>query len=363
MRRFLAVLLAMLLSAGCTAASLARHTVNQAVSVSDMRCQQVLDGLARLRVDPGALPPFAVLANGASVVTDTVGIESTTVWDQAFHGFSKETLTPSAKHNPDPSWTLDPVVAAPHMDALHGAFLWVLRGPPEPGSPALDLLSARGPNDYRYHFDVARDLAALPPTPSWLHVTSRTNIPKNASYKAASGDAVVSVTPDGMAALSALTLIVLDIATTDPASLPTPVPTAAVEREICIQTVKEPGKLDVRGKCNFCQTAQQTEEVLTAMPQTYSAQPPSGPSSDQTGSPGRDSHAKNPCPPPPKNIIELDSGKTVVTENWFVYQDCKGEISVLYPGWCDNRVVKITPYGADEGTSPTQEPHPMFQSK
>jgi hypothetical protein len=77
-----------------------------------------------------------------------------------------------------------------------------------------------------FHLDVARQLAALPQ--GWLHVGRGCRFPKNALYKARCGDTVVWVTPEGMAGLSQFTLVMLDIATVDPTSLPIAYPRVTV---------------------------------------------------------------------------------------------------------------------------------------
>ena len=365
MKNCIATFAAVFMAVGCTATSLERHTINQAMSVSDMRYQQVLDNFARLQADPSSLPSFATLANGASVLTDTAGIESATTWDRALHGFSKETLTPSFRHNPDPSWTLNPIVAAPHLYALDGAFLWVLRGPPPPGSPIAELLNGRlRPDDYSYHFDVAKDLATLPPTPSWLHVTSKKDVPGNACYKSNCGNIYVSVTPDGMAALSAFTLIVLDIATTDPASLAIGVPTAQVERAIPISHWCENASCIKPDQCTFCQNGFQSRALMPANPPPCMMQSsncvPSAISIEPVPAPVL-------APPGPRRAndwaseVDTDTLKTLITENWFVFQGCDGKISVLQPSnWCDPVDIRVDPIGGN--MSPIQHIGPKLMT-
>jgi hypothetical protein len=64
--------------------------------------------------------------------------------------------------------------------------------------------------DEGYHYDVARDLAKLPP--GWLHVGCCKDVPKNACYQAHCHNTYVWVTPDGMIGLSTLTLVLQFIA-------------------------------------------------------------------------------------------------------------------------------------------------------
>jgi hypothetical protein len=193
-----------------------------------MRYREVLENLAVVADNPGNLPAFALTAGGITMVTDTGQAESVTVWDHAIKGFSKQTLSVLAKRNPDQSWTLDPVVSQPQLEALHYACLWALQGPPPPDSAAMDLLRAPRPGDVSgYHFHVARQLAALPA--GWLHVGSHNEVPKNACYVAQCHHKHVWVTADGMEGLSQFTLILLDIATVYPPSLVLQQPLATLE--------------------------------------------------------------------------------------------------------------------------------------
>jgi hypothetical protein len=340
--QFISATLLVCLFAGCTTTSLERHTVHQTLSVSDIRYQEILDDFARLRANPGIMPSFATLSSGASVVTDTVSVDSATLWDQALHGFSRETLTPTGRHNPDPNWTLAPVVAAPHLEALRFAFLSVLYGPPQPGSLAYSLLGPRGPNDYSPHFNVLNDLAILQPGATWLHFTNHHEIPKNACYTGHCHDLYVSVTPEGMQALSEFTLIVLDIATTDPASLTPPVPTADVERSVTGANFVQSENPKPFATCNGCQPLPPTGECLPC-------------ANEGCG------ESTQPSCPPDKGVTYLQqepAGGTKITEGWPVMQCPDGTIYVLQPqGWCDVNTLKIV----SGATAPVPQPINRFK--
>jgi hypothetical protein len=206
------------------------------MSISDMRYQQVLKDLAVVANNPGILPSFALTAGGAANVTNTLSIETVTLWDQAVKGFSMETLTAFAQHNPDLQWTLNPVASAPQLEALGYACLWALKGPPPEGSRPMELLrepritdiGACGPKGKPiYHLDVASQLAALPP--GWVRVAPKHLAPKNAHYKATCGNTTIWVPDENLAWLSEFTLILLDIATIDPTSLVLPSPKVSVD--------------------------------------------------------------------------------------------------------------------------------------
>jgi hypothetical protein len=204
--------------------------------------------LAVVAENSGTLPSFALTASGNANVTRTLSVDTTTLWDQAVKGFSKETLTGYGQHNPELNWTLSPVVSAPQLEALHYACLWALWGPPPEGSRAMELLrelriedlnACAPPGTERpkltYHLGVARQLADLPC--GWLHVTSNDCVPKDACYRSTCGSKTVWVSPEGMAGLSEFTLIMLDIATISPTSLAVSPPTVSVAVQ---EVAKEP---------------------------------------------------------------------------------------------------------------------------
>ena len=227
------------LCSGCSADSLKWQTINQALLTTDMRYRQVLNDLSRRRAQRWRAAVVRAHRRWAANVTRTVSIESATLFDQAVNGFSKETLTVLAQHNPELQWTLDPVASSPQLEALGYACLWALKGPPSEGSRAMELLreprisdlyACSGPGEARprpsYHLDVAKQLAAMPPC--WLRVSRGGHAPHRAVYSATCGNTTVWVEPEGLAGLSEFTLVVLDIATINPRSLVIPTPLVSV---------------------------------------------------------------------------------------------------------------------------------------
>lgn len=217
---------------GCTAVELERHTVNQALSVTDLRYREILNALALVAYNPGALPAFSVIASGTANVTNTAQVESITLWDiMAFKGFSKQTVALMGRYQPEQQWQLNPVVSQPQLKGLWYACLWMIQGPPPPGSEAWDLLRAPSYGEIEgYHLAVLDKLAQVPP--NWLCIGKAKDVPRNACYTAHHGHTFVWVTPEGIAGLSAFTLVVMDIATIDPQSLQLPVPMASLQLTI-----------------------------------------------------------------------------------------------------------------------------------
>ncbi len=335
MKAILPAVIAVSLCGGCTSTALQSYTLNQAMSVSDLRYRQAMHALAAVASNDGVLPSFALTAGGTANLTNTLSIDTATLWDAAVYGFSKETFIGFGQHNPELQWILDPVVSEPQIEALGHACRWAVSealggGPPPPGSRAWELLrkptradvnacpmdvklidqvhASHAPiprrnvilldkepnrlhilvydvngymfldtddtklapeahealnrlfnrywphhdtlNEYEknkihsqlakilghslerkptFHFDVADQLQRLAYFHrGWLHVSSKHSVPRNACYKATCGDKAVWVAKEGMGGLSEFVFVMLDIGSTDPASLVVPSPTASV---------------------------------------------------------------------------------------------------------------------------------------
>ncbi len=145
MRATLLALVATSLCTGCTSTQLGRYTVNQSMSVADMRYRQVLNALAVVANNNGNLPSLALTKSGIANLTNTVSVDTATLWDAAVKGFSKETLVAFGQHNPDLQWTQSPIVSAPQLEALGYACIWAVRQAqgmevPPPGSYPSELL-------------------------------------------------------------------------------------------------------------------------------------------------------------------------------------------------------------------------------
>ena len=176
------------------------------MSVADMRYRQVLDALAVVANNEGGLPSLALMRSGTANVTNTVSVDTATLWDASVKGFSKETLTAFGQHNPELQWTVVPVVTTPQLEALGFACQWAVRqaeDAPPPGPYAQDLLReltvadvngcAKPCSPSHFHFGVLDQLRNLPP--GWLHVTRNGLAPKHACFKATCGHTTVWVAP------------------------------------------------------------------------------------------------------------------------------------------------------------------------
>jgi hypothetical protein len=199
-------------SAGCTATSLERNTVNQIQTAADYRYQATLHALAMVAADPGTLPSFSLLSNGVTSVSDTGVANSVTTWTGSPVRFAFEALAFTGSHSPQIQWTVDPVADDTQLEAMRCACRWVLEGPQSLDEDCLHILDdpeadlTPGP-----HFGVAERLVRLPE--HWLGVGRACDVPRGACYQDHCGNKYVWVTPDGTEGLANFTLVLQDIAT------------------------------------------------------------------------------------------------------------------------------------------------------
>jgi hypothetical protein len=208
--RILLSLLATLV-AGCTATSLDRHTVNQAMTTTELRYSLVLDALAIVASSQGVeLPSFAVATDSLNTVSDSAKLDATTTLNAALRGFQSQLLSISGNRSPDCQWTLDPTATSNQIKAIHAACCWVLY----PQCRGMDTQTA-----ILEYYQVLDDMNRLNAW-DWLGVGCKAEADKQQPCLVAHrGNCYVWVRPGGMKYLSDFTLILLDIATVDPGSL------------------------------------------------------------------------------------------------------------------------------------------------
>lgn len=184
---------------GCTTAQLARNTVTQAHSHTDILYRQVLDNLAAAECNPDVLPHFSVVGTGGTLIIDSASANVGFDWDaRTFLGSS---LGLGGSRAFEDGWTLAPVVNPDKLRAMRAAYQIVARG--EAADPAgFALLNSYLSPDYMPLLQQG-----------WYGVGSKHDVPKRACYVSHCGDRYVWVTGDGLAGLSQLSLVVLNIAT------------------------------------------------------------------------------------------------------------------------------------------------------
>jgi hypothetical protein len=217
-----------IVSSGCITPSLERHALSQIKTSADFRYQATLHCLAMVAADPGSLPSYALLSNGAAMVQDTGVANAATTWALAPKAlFKSEVLGFTAAHAPQAQWTVDPVTDYTQLEALRAACQWVLEGQDLSVLPSISILAdpvcsrwATATTDPAGqtpppHFGVDRRLQRLPQ--QWLGRGRAGDVPKDACYSEECGQVAVWVMPEGLTGLAEFTLVLQDIATLDAA--------------------------------------------------------------------------------------------------------------------------------------------------
>jgi hypothetical protein len=310
------------LASGCTAAVLDRNTVNQAMSVTNMRYQEVMDNLAVVAHNTGTLPSFALNGGGIPQVINVVNVEPKSTWDAV--GFLSQSLNVFGKHNPQATWSFEPIVSQFQLAALHYVCLWAVCGPEYVDSDGQEYLRAprrtdvfpsdpcaKPPSNRIPHFDVMHRLEQLPP--HWLKCGCRRDVHSCACYKAKCGDTYVWVDPGDLKALSDFTLVVLDIASRDPGSLAAAIPTAQVV--VCGNFRPDSDPCSACGLGTLCNCMADCKCSFDPIPPA-----PDTTSSITNGKPADCSMNVGNCDSRTPKAGEQPNASLAVTETWQVYQ-------------------------------------------
>lgn len=122
------VALVTVMISGCTThRMLGRNTIHQTKTLSNLIEQQVLDNVATFGVNPGALPHFAVIADGTSQTQDGGLITPSMTWN--FTMFTGASLPIQASRQVMGNWKLQPVMSAARLKRMRCA-LQLLYSPP-----------------------------------------------------------------------------------------------------------------------------------------------------------------------------------------------------------------------------------------
>ena len=197
----LIVVAALAAIAGCTHVQLARNTVTQANSHTDIHYRQVLNNLAAFECNPNVLPHFSVIGTGGTQVTDIANSNLGLAWDA--RSFIGSTLGFGGEREMEDGWTLAPVVNPDKLRAIRCAYQLTTRGETT-DQAGYALLKRFLTPDYMAMIE-----------PGWYRAGCKQDVPKHACYIAHCGDRYVWVTADGLEGLSRMTLVVLNIATLD----------------------------------------------------------------------------------------------------------------------------------------------------
>jgi hypothetical protein len=254
MKNLFSLIVIALISSGCVTAPLEHYTVNQSLSMTDMRYQEVMNALATVAANPGILPSYSLTAGGVANVTASVSLQSTTDWGRVPGNFGSQVFSVAGGHTPDLNWALDPVAEPMLLAGAWYACRWAIWGPPAEGTPEYEreynLLRSPTPMDIvgckpadpagtklKYHLGVLDQNKSIPS--GWLCVGDHCP-PHGTCYQAHCGDTYVWVMPEGLHDLSEFTLVMLDIATIDTTWLAQEKLQATVAVELNLPGAKDP---------------------------------------------------------------------------------------------------------------------------
>jgi hypothetical protein len=182
------------------------------MTLTDLRYQQVLNNLAMVAKDPAMLPYYVVITDGTASVTDTGTANNNLTW--GFTGgpsrasSNSEMLGLMGSRAISENWTLGPLHDPDRLEAMRCVYQWVLGMPAENSGDCGEKI---------HHFRLENELAKMPQ--GWFRVGGAHEVPKDACYVGRYCHTYVWVTPGGIEGLTRLSLIMLDIATIDLASL------------------------------------------------------------------------------------------------------------------------------------------------
>jgi hypothetical protein len=174
--------------------------------VSNLRYHEVLDNLAAIAANPATLPYFSVITAGGTQITDMGQASPSTVFDRT--GFMSQTVGLQGSRSVQENWTTDPVKDPERLAAIRCVLLVALGTHPDDCGECHEELTK---------FKVLDQLAKIPP--GWLHLGCKKDVPKDACYVGRCGQRYVWVSYDGLEGLTRLTLVIMDIATVEMASL------------------------------------------------------------------------------------------------------------------------------------------------
>jgi hypothetical protein len=221
-RLIAAVLLAS--APGCAHKALVGSTIAATRTIQDLDDQQVLDNIAKFVVNRGALPHFAVVSGGTFQMNDTVGVTPSLSWD-AF-GLTSVMLGFSGERNAANQWSMDPVSDPEKLNKMRCLYRYVV----DPLNPdyclkcqeyfaALSTSPKAAMNDLAPSTAHAFDACGIPA--GFFRCGRKCNVPPRACYVSCCGETYVWVEPQGLDGLTRLTLLVLDLATAEPAQTKT----------------------------------------------------------------------------------------------------------------------------------------------
>jgi len=205
----------LVLSAGCTHLKLRDSTLLQSHTTTDLQYQQVLTNIAMFERNAEVLPAFSVVGTGGTSVNDQATLGMELEWDPS--QLARKMLAAGGTREVEEQWTLAPVVNPDKLRAIRCVFQIVVRGVVTDRECDTLLKDYLGEGYMEW---IQR---------GWYCTGRRCDVPKDACYCAHCGDLYVWVMPEGIDALTRLTVATLNIATLDKTPKK-PVPTKTIQK-------------------------------------------------------------------------------------------------------------------------------------
>jgi hypothetical protein len=212
---------------------LARHTVEQSSTVTNLYYDQVMNNLAQHAANPESLPSFSYANTGQNAVQRTASVNYQLSWDlitaagRLFDRYllDKQSSTITGTNQNNETWntvtTYDPDKlrlmqyaydkAFGRINAKNDKVLSDVLGNTGCEVTAMPATDPKEKGTYAVK-SFPRDYYCLV-YPGWFMVGSRHDVPKDACYVGHCGKTYVWVMPDHVVDLSNFTLAILDIAT------------------------------------------------------------------------------------------------------------------------------------------------------
>lgn len=190
---------------GCNSHQLRFTTMRLSETVPVLQERQVIENLARIAANPGAVPFYTVINAGTASISDNAsgGLYALTLQHRYF---PSATLDGSASRTVTGNWTLNPMTNPDRLRAMRAAYQIAL------GAPYID------PVDEKRLQAIWKDQKDILIRPGFVHVGTKHDVPRGACIVSHCGKTYVWVAPGQSKDFADFVLFMLNIATWIPPS-------------------------------------------------------------------------------------------------------------------------------------------------
>jgi hypothetical protein len=201
---------------GCNAQQLRFTTMRLSETIPDLQERQVIENLARIAANPGALPYYSVISNGTANINDNAsgGLFSLFLQHRVY---PSATLDATASRSVTGNWTLNPMTNPDRLRAMRAAYQLAL------GAAILD------PVDEKKLEAIQKDQKDIQIPAGWVCVGRKRDVPRDACIVSHCGKTYVWVVPGHSKDFADFALFMLNIATWIPPTAKAPSPIAPRE--------------------------------------------------------------------------------------------------------------------------------------